>query len=221
MSVNINTFKVFVEFVSNKAQSGNTVSPSQFNAIANRAQMQLFEKDFQTFLATGSVSEFLKTFLKNSTTSVPVSGLLPYPSDWEHASAIRSYYVRAGGLSTEIPVIEVKNSSWGAISTSQLQVPSKRFPKYSEFGNGIRFLPKTIGTIMLDYFKTPTPPVWGFTTVSGRPVYDASSSTDFEWDGFSLNNVASMYLSLIGVNLKDGELSQFSEAYKQQTNSTF
>jgi hypothetical protein len=220
MSVNINTFKVFTEFVSNKAQSGNTISPSQFNAVSNRAQMQVFEKDFETYLQTGDISEYLKTFLKNQTTMVPISGTFPYPSDWEHASSIRSYLVRPDGGSTEVPVVEVKNSSWGAISTSQLQVPSKRFPKYSEFGNGIRFLPKSIGSVMIDYFKTPVVPVWGFTTVSGRPVYDSSTSTDFEWDQFSFNNIAAVYLSLIGINLKDSELSQFSEMYKQQTNST-
>lgn len=220
MSVNVNTFKLFVEFVSNKVQSGNAVSPSQFNEVANRAQMQLFEKDFQTFIATKQVSEYLKTFFKNKVYSVPVTGIISYPSDFQHLASLRKYYISASG-GKEIPVEEVKNESWGDIQISALYQPTLRFPKYSEFSDSIRLLPKTIGIVMMDYFKTPVAPVWGYTIANNRPVYDSATSTNFEWDEFSVNNIAAIYLSLIGVNLKDNELAQFSELYKQQTNSTF
>ncbi len=219
MGVNVNYFKQFSEYLSNKSQAGATISPSQFNQVANQAQLQLFENDFETFLQSGSVSEYLKTFLKNKTTSVPVDGTLPYPSDFQHASSIRSYFVRPGQLSTEIPVVEVKNTSWGNISTSQLQQPTKRFPKYSEFGDGIRFLPKLIGTVMLDYFKTPTPPVWGYTKIANQPVYNSATSTNFDWSEFSLNEIMGIYLTMIGINIKDGDLAQWSQQFKQENKS--
>lgn len=220
MAVNVNYFKLFVEFISNKAQSGNTISPSQFNFVANQAQMLVFEKDYQIFLQTESISEFLSLFLKNQTTTVPATGLLPYPSDLQHVASIRSYYVRPAGKSTEITVDWVKNSSWGDVVSSQLMEPTKRFPMYSDFSTEIRFAPKNIGIIMLDYFKTPTAPVWGYTVASSRPVYSSAASTDFEFDLFAMNNVAAVYLSLIGINLKDGELQQWSDAFTKQTNST-
>lgn len=220
MPTSIETFRLFTEYVSNKSQSGNTVPVSKLNMLAHRAQMHVFEKDFQTFLQTGIVSEYLSFFLKNQTVTVPpTTGYLTYPSDFEHIASLRAYYVRPDGESTEIPVEEVKNESWGAISTSQLQKPTKRFPKFSEFSDGIRFLPRDIGSVMMDYFKTPREPVWGFTVASGRYVYDPTTSVNFEWDEFSLNNVASVYLSYNGVNLKDGQLIEFAEMYKQQTNS--
>lgn len=218
MSVNVNSFKGFVEFVSNKVQSGNAVSPSQFNEVADRSQMQLFEKDYETFIQTKNVSDFLKTFLKNKTTTVPLTGELSNPSDLQHIASIRSYYVKETG-GVEVPVEEVRNESWGAISTSELLPATKRFPKYSKFGAVIRFAPKNVGIIMLDYFKKPTAPVWGYTTANSRPVYDPNTSTNFEWDEFAINNVAAIYLSLIGVNLKDNELAVFAQQYKQETNS--
>ena len=73
--------------------------------------------------------------------------------------------------------------------------------------------------IELDYFKTPPAPVWGYTTVNNRPVYDPATSTNFIWDSFALNEVAAAYLALIGVNLKDNELAAFAQMYKQETNS--
>lgn len=219
MSVNVNTFKLFTEFVSNKVQSGNSVSVSQFNDVANRAQMQLFEKDFQTFLMTNEISEYLKVFLKNKIYSGVTTGEISYPSDFQHLASLRRYYIKPSGGGKEVPVTPVKNASWGEIQISSLNAPTLRYPKFSEFSDVIRVLPQNVGILMMDYFKKPTPAVWGYTVANSRPVYDPSTSTNFEWDEYSLNNVAAIYLALIGVNLKDSELAQFSELYKQQTNS--
>lgn len=219
MAVNINTFKLFVEFCANKVQVGGTVSPTQFNLLANRAQMQLFEKDRNVFLQTGVSSLFLSFFFKNITTGVPITGVLPYPSDFLQTSSIRHYYIPPSGVAIEVPVEEVENKELGFIGSSQLQIPTKQFPKYSEFNTEIRFLPKNIGIIMWDYWRLPVLPVWGFTVASGRPVYDPTASTNFEWDENFTNEVAAMYLALIGVNLKDGELSSFAQMYKQENNT--
>lgn len=219
MAVSIDKFKQFVEFVSNKVQVGNSVTITQFNELANRAQMQLFEKDRQIFLTNQETSDYLELFLKSIVVSVPPSGNVPYPADFQHTASMRAYYYRPDGKSVEVPVDPVKNRDWGQIYASQLNPGTKRFPKYTEFRKEYRVLPKDIGIIMIDYFKTPIPPVWNYTVASGRPVYDPTGSVDFEWDEFAFNNVAAMYLSLIGINLKDGDLLSFSEMYKKETSS--
>lgn len=219
MSVNINSFKLYTEYLSNKAQSGNTISPTQFNQLCFQACMQLFEKDFQTFLATEDVSEFLKTYFKNIVVSVPLTGLVNFPSDFQHMSSVRKYYIDAKGVGRMIQVDEVKNVAWGHIQMSPLQPPTLRFPKYSEFDTLIRFAPKNIGIIEMDYFRTPVQPIWGYSVSSNRPIYSPAVSTDFEFNDFSTNEIAGIYLSLIGINLKDSELEAFSQAYKQENKS--
>jgi len=219
MPTNVDTFKKFTEFVANKVQSGGSISSDQFNLVAHRAQMQLFEKDYGTFLQSGQISEFLNTFLVNYVTNVPpTTGAIAYPSDYEHLASMRRYYVKPTG-SQEIPIEEVKDISWGEIYRSQLLTPTLQFPKFNAFATEFRFLPKNVGIVMVDYFKTPVAPVWGYTIVNNAQAYDSSTSTDFEWDEYALNNVAAIYLSLVGVNIKDMELSQFAEMYKAQTNS--
>lgn len=219
MPVNINTFKLFVDFVANKAQVGGMVQPSQFNDLANRAQMQLYEKDFETFLQSEQISNFLRTFLKNKIASVPTDGVYETPADEQHISAIRHYYVRENGKGFNIEVKKTKNVAWTDVQSPGLHEATLRFPKYEEFGTVLKFMPRNIGLIEIDYFRLPVKPVWNFITISGRPVYNAPTSTDFEWNEFSMNSVAANYLALIGVNLKDRELTQFAEMYKQQTNS--
>lgn len=219
MATNINVFKKFVDFISNKVQVGNAVTVTQFNDLTHRAQFELMEKDFQTFLKTGQLSDFLQFFFKSIVAAVPSNGIYSIPSDFEHLIALRKYHVSIFGVGRMINVDEINATAWGFAQASQLMVPTLRFPKYNDLGKTFRFLPKNIGSIELDYIRTPTPPVWGFTVVSGRPVYNPLTSVDLEWDEFSLNNVAAMYLSLLGVNLKDMELAQFSQMYKQETNS--
>lgn len=214
MAVNVQSFKNFVEYVANKNQQGGTVSPSQFGLLANRAQMVKFEADRNVFISTGELTKYLTFFLKNIVKQVPLSGNLPYPSDWLHTVSIRSYYVRPAGKSVEVEVVESKDKSWGEIQISSLLKPTLRFPKYLEFAEEYRFLPKNINTVMIDYLKVPVAPVWGFTTVNGRTVYDPATSVNFEFDDFSTNAIAAEYLKLIGINLQMPELNAFAEKFK-------
>ncbi len=227
MAVNVNSFKNFVEYVANKNQQGNSVTPSQFSLIANRAQMVKFEADRNVFIETKELTKYLTFFLKNIVKQVPLSGNLIYPADWQHTVSVRSYFVRKKwnpvtgkyeATSVEVEVKESKDKSWGNVQISSLLKPIPRFPKYLEFAEEYRFLPKNIGTVYIDYLKTPIAPVWGFTILpNGRTQYDPAISVDFEFEDFSTNEVAAIYLSLIGVNLKDSELSAFSQAFKQES----
>lgn len=216
MSVNIDSFKRKVEFIMNKTQSGNSYKPSQFNDICHMAQMQIFEKDYQNFIETENISDYLNVFMKNKVGSVSSSGEYILPIDLQHLASVRKYLVRPNGKSVMIHVREVDNVSWGLTQLSSLREPSLLFPKYTTKGSKLFFVPKDIGLIELDYFKMPIAPVWGFTIVSGRMVYDPSTSTDFEWDEHSTNLIISIFLPLVGCNLKDQELFNFSQMYKQQ-----
>lgn len=219
MAVNINTFKSFVEYLQNKSQNGGTLTITQFNELCNRAQMSLFETDFQTFLATENVSEYLKTFFKNQVVSVPANGQITYPSDFQHMASVRKYYAQSSGQGVMLNVDEINNVSYGLAQISSLNKPSSRFPKYSEFSTTVRFLPKSIGIVEYDYFRTPVAPFWGFTVVSGRPVYNAGTSTNFEWNDVHTNQIAGIFLSMIGINLLQGDLVNWSNQFKESNKS--
>ena len=71
----------------------------------------------------------------------------------------------------------------------------------------------------MDYFRTPVQPIWGYSIASSRPVYSSATSTDFEFSEYSTNEIAGIFLNLVGINLKDGELLQWSNEYKQSVKS--
>ncbi len=228
MGVNVDYFLRYTNAIANKSQAGQSVTVDQKNIFFNQAVLSKFEADRTVFIQTGNLTKYLTFYLKNVVKQVPPTGNLPYPSDWQHTVAVRSYFIRkklnpATGLyeptSVETSVKESKDLSWGDVQISSLLAPSARWPKYMEFANEFRFLPKSIGTVYLDYLKTPTPAKWGYTTVNSRPVYDPITSVDFEFEEFSLNEIAMLYLQLIGINIQMPDLINFAESFKQESKS--
>ncbi len=219
MAFSLNVFYEMSDAIAKKSLIGGTMTISERDNFARLAQMQIFEKDRSVFISRKETSDYLELFLKNTIISVPLTGNVPYPIDLEHTASIRSYYAKPNGKSVERPVAPVKNRDWGAVGSSHLQIPTKQFPKYTEFKDEYRFLPKDIGIVYVDYFKTPIAPVWGFTVVNNRPVYDATTTINFEWDEFAVGEVLSAFLQLVGISIKDAELSGFAQGYQQQTNS--
>ncbi len=213
--MNVNYFFTLGDAISNKVQNGGSFTIPQKEAFANSAQLQAFEKDRLTFLKTGDSSDYLDWFLKSVTLNPNIrTGFAPYPADFQHTAAVRAYYNKV-----ERPCDLVTNQVWGDIHASVLEAGTGYFPKYSEFSGEYRFLPKNIGIVMLDYWKEPVKPVWGFTIVNNRQVYDPATSVDFEWPAFALNEIMSVYLQLIGCNLSDKHLSDFATQFNQENNN--
>ena len=217
MGVNIDYFLKLTDAIANKNQSGNSITIAQKNIFANQAQMVKFEADRNIYISTGELTEYLKSFLKKITKQVPPTGELAMPSDLQHTAAMRMYYQRPDGKSVEITVKEVKDVSWGDIQISSLLRPIPRFSKYMEFGRTFRLAPKNIGTIYLDYLRTPVKPEWKYTTVNNRPVYNPLLSVDFEWAESFCNEIAGIYLGFIGINLQFTELQNFAQAFKNES----
>lgn len=69
----------------------------------------------------------------------------------------------------------------------------------------------------VSYMRKPLKPVYGYSVVGGRTiVYDPATSTQLEWRESDINMVLLKALSSIGINLSDGEISQFAEVKSQQ-----
>ena len=215
MGVSVDYFRQFTEYCTNKNQAGQTVTPEQFNIVANQAQMLQFTNDYETFVQTGVVSNYLKTFLKIGTVYQvpPTTATIPYPSDFQYISSVRRLY-----NGTQIKVEYINNEDVGDVLTpNSLLAPTHRFPKYQYIEDGINFFPNDIGVIYLDYFATPTAPIWNYTITNNEPVYNPIGSVNFDWDSYFLNNISAVYLSLVGVNLSDTNIAGFAEMFKKET----
>ncbi len=65
---------------------------------------------------------------------------------------------------------------------------------------------------MFSYLKLPVQPIYAVTIVNGREVYDDVNSVDIEWNGIDITKVSTRALSILGINLEDLKLVEWSEA---------
>lgn len=210
--VNINTFVEYVYFIQNKPIINGAVSVgAQLNNILQQAQMLPFNQDRAVFIETGQTSDYLETFLKTKIGIVDSVGDIPFPNDYEHTCAIGHYYD-----TIYCPAYPISMKEYFDINRSQFLQPTMEFPKYAEHAGVFKFLPRTMGSVNIQYFKTPKQPVWGFLMGSGRPVYDATTSVNFEWNASYINRVAGAFLSLIGMNLRAEDLQAFADKFAAQ-----
>ena len=208
----VDEIKRFFDYLGNKVQSG-TLQVSAFNLAMQRANMEFFNKVYADFQATQKITDDLLPFLKPLKTIVPSTGIFTYPSDYVHLSAIGAYYVPPdGGEAYMVPIDNVKNSEWNDRQSSQLVKPTLRFPAMTQYDTYMEFLPRNQSFfIQFDYIRQPVNPVWAYTIVNNRPVYDAANSVQLEVGDDNHNEIVMMMASFLGMNIRENDLIQYSE----------
>lgn len=217
MPTNVNDFLMFTQLCQNKPITGSSVQVgANLNSFMNQAQTVCYNEDRNIFLGIpdmetkGQTTDFLETFLKENIAQINIDGDVTFPDDYEHTCTIGHYL-----NGNYYPVASISMRDYFDISVSQLKMPEPMFSKVAEHANTFKFLPKNLSSVNIQYFKTPVKPIWGFSGGSGRPVYDANTSVNFEWSESYLNRVAGQYLKLIGINLRQEDLDGFAKEFAQ------
>jgi len=213
--MNIDEIRQSVNFIANKTQSG-VVKTSQFNLAASMAQLEFFNKNYKEFQMTKQVTDALRVWLK----SIPLlvntsSGRTSFPEDFMRMSAVYRIFYN-DNESSLVEVNEVNDDEIGSVLMSQIITPTLRYPKFCQYDTYMQFYPKKIGSIQFNYFRIPTTPVWNYTVVNGRQVYNPLTSVDLEVGVEYENEVIFMICSYLGMNLREGDLVKYSEMQKAQ-----
>ena len=234
--INVNELKIFIDFIANKDQSGNSYSIDQLNVLFQSANIDLFKlryglpEDYQPgfplprqfYEATQKMRDDLRVCKEVITLNVDSDGFMSLPSDYVHKTAIQ--YLKA--INPEDcdgppdvkrrPVESLDDDKWTERSSSTIKGPSFDFPIANFLKDGIRFLPKNIGTVEFSYLRIPKRPNWAFTIVDDVEVYDSNSSVDFEWNEILFTDISKIILGYMGINLRDEELKRSVEEYKNK-----
>ena len=219
--MNVNDMYRICQYAINKAQNGYLTS-SEFNLLVKQAQTSYQDYllgEFQqyqygraqariNYSQNENIRQRLSPLITETTLSIDAnSGEAIYPSDYVQADAVRT--------STFDRVRYVQQDSLYSYYNSEID-PIATNPIYLLEPTGLQFYPKTIGTAILTYVKDAPTIVWAYTTVSGRPVYDAGSSTQPVWDNVDLLEIIARALKLVGVSLQIGQVEQYANQVTQQ-----
>jgi len=236
--ININDLYKFVQFISNKEQSGY-VKPSEFNMAVDRAQMQLFMERYNnpaeyqpgrpiprvSYQQTQKISDDLRPFIKKSVKTL-ASGKLLWSTlnDYIHISSLRINYESTNNCGeTTIKkrgVRVVDDAELSSYLDSSILTPTHSYPIAAIYNGYLQLYPDTIDKLEITYLSRPQRPAdgqfWKYNITNNLPVYASSLSTNLAWSDELFNEIAIRVLSFIGINLREVTLSQYAEVKKTQ-----
>lgn len=243
--INIDRYRNFVQFVSNKNGKGAYESPSQFNLNAERSVMEYTMKRFSnvheyqpgrpiprvSYEMTQKVIDDLR-HLKERRSFRVENGSFPIPdgvsvSDlsgeisptYLHLSAISYDKIDQVGdkiTKTQKGFKMLKDDEVDTAINSCIAPPDANNPMGNIQSESILVFPDNIQIVNVIYLRQPKSPVWGFNIVNERPVYDASSSVDIDAPEEAFNEIVMMHLGFLGIHIREMELIQYANQNKTQ-----
>jgi hypothetical protein len=194
--------------------NGVYVSPTEYNRYASLASNDLFD------LLRGNKNVNRSVYGRNRTLDgrlMPfkkvdaISFTGAYADKPEGCAQILSVYT-----SDFIPIKPTDEDRASMIVQDPLASPNEQDMYYIEEVDRLRLVGDTGLVGFIEYLALPTPPVYGYTVVSRRPVFDEDTSTNFEWDKNMEMEITTRILSYLGISMKDGFITQVTNNNKAQ-----
>ncbi len=189
---------------------------------------------------TQKISDDLREFIVRGTLYVPATGIMEYPLDYLHFSSASSTYldssisskdmnsdcpgcskeekrknIKASVVNKVVSVRPIDDFELANILGSSIVAPTREYPILTFYSEGVQYHPKDIGSVDFVYLRRPAKALWAFTTPASKPQYDAANSIDLEWPEQVFNEIAVRILSFVGINLREADLTQYSEGKRQ------
>ena len=226
--VQIDTVYQKVLALANKEQRGY-ITPQEFNLMANKAQMDIFESYFHDMKTAYHkpknninfsdemeiIEEKLHPFYTTGVISVsPLGGQLP-------STVYRLKGVLAPG---SMPVTQVTEKEYFYIINNPLTKPTADRPVYWRWdvggANSILINPfpyEEDTTYSLTYWRKPMNPKWAYVVVQEKALYNANLTTNFELHPSEEEALVTRILQLSGITIKKPELIEVAMTDNAQT----
>jgi acyl-coenzyme A thioesterase PaaI-like protein len=233
MAVNVNKVYNKVLAISNKEQRGY-ITPQEFNLMADKAQREIYGNYFHDYKTALMKSKNQTNFadeiemLERKMDVFKVSSTITVPIDTAEVNIPNAYFVESlRKKDANIKYTKLSREENLYAEANPLTKATTSRPTYVKTGSmGIILYPTpTVETeIDCEYFTQPSPPMWGYVVVKGRPLYNGSSTstTHFSLHASEEENLVNRILQLCGVIIQKPGLVEIGmqerAAAKQEQN---
>ena len=221
MAIDINKVKLQVEDIARKDQTTGYITPARFNRASLLALKEEVNHQRGIFESDSTNSDILSDLKVITSYSVGSDGRVTKPTDYSFFSAAyNNVFIEKGGESKFVtkPIDLITDAELGIRKNSELRPPTKRKPVVIEYDGYFQFYPSNLLKVDLTYIKTPADPVWGFTVVSGRDVYDESTSVNFDLPDHLFGSIVYRICKQLGIETATPDLYQASQMALQAEN---
>jgi hypothetical protein len=217
-----------IRFIVNKDFEGNIITPERFKELIKVVNIDLFRKKYglpeeyqpgrpvpnEHVDITLKNTDDLKAFRMSILNAPVISGVLVYPLDYAHRDELVYNFTKTiNGKATILPrgVEILRESQISERRGNYTKQPSTKNPCGVMRLSGIHIYPITITSVDFYYFRFPRDPVFSYVQHDGYITYDTTNSTELEWTKDEKITFTRMVLQYIGVNLREGDIVQYSQ----------
>lgn len=212
MARSINDLYNLYQYIVRK-ERGVFVTPNQFSANLNTAQQDAYSEYFKGYGANQEIHDALRVFKVYLPFTSSSSGFVTYSSDYYHL--LGSPFTVTGSTVNSIRFINEDELPFAL--TSQLRPVTTAYPIAVDTSTGFSIYPQSTQIGAYFYLKRPTTCVLGYSQAGRVITYDASTSTQLEWEEIYWNHILALALKYAGINMSEDGILKFSEIYQQET----
>ncbi len=213
--INVNIVKEELQDLARKQQTTGYLDAAVFNRYAAQAQREECLSQREKYESGEQSSDAFALLKKTATMTLDSSGAFTRPSDYffYDVGMVYSYGKDLDGNSVQQskPLRFMSSAEWSIKRNNRFEPPTKARPIAVETSTGFLVYPRNPFRIELNYIIIPTPPVWGFTMVSGREVYSSGGSTQFSLPEQLTNNIIWRIARYMGLAVAQPDLIQVSD----------
>lgn len=239
---NVNRVFTALQTILNKQQLG-FVSPTQFNVLARVAQGNIFDEKIDQIIngvvktkmrnltsvgdkTTHRAEDDLITLFVYNESLTPSGGTnnFAYPTSCHYVQGLRYQ-------GNEVDRIPANKASYYV--NSYYTPPTDVYPIAVIDRSKIEVIGTTlVDPLYIDYYKAPVGskdgapslsyPTYAYTVIGENQVYNSAASYDFELPSHLEHEIVMEMASLLGINMRDGEVINYAEnkMQKDQLNET-
>lgn len=239
MALSIDDIYQIEQMLVNKYKQGY-LSPSDFNYGFNLAQNQYFNYllglpenyspgsplDIRGKQFSRTEREKLSPFFVRLNTVIPGNGQITKVMAMQGvASFIDLCLCTTNGtgqvLTVSDPIPEIPANKFASYLNDSIDPVTVSAPVAVDEGGYYQLYPVSGYVsgqqVSLSYYKYPVDAVWAYTVDSnGLPVYNPSASVNPLWNNNEYSEIISRHLAMIGINLSNAQVIQYSGLQKQQ-----
>ena len=228
-----------LNFILNESETGNAITPEDRDMLLKAASLEFFRALVKNYEDNQEVTDSIEPFKVHALNVAFVAGVGTRPADYYRNGGM-IYPQTLDGTIYKRKVDVVTDLEWNDRMTSYLTRPTLKNPILKFSAGNMYIQPDTITVIMMDYIKTPVTPAYDYYfDEDGNLVYMPegtnhnllvgevyrTGATAGNFNSISVELpytendkllVGSIILEKMGVNLKAGEIVEFSSMFKAQ-----
>ena len=214
----------FVNYITNKEQSGRTLTVSEYNLLLPFVSQELFKKkkkeyDTNRKELADNLSRYKVWMGENGVSPliIDVNGYTPIPADYDRYSSMTYKMVTNNPdckpTVKNRPVDILTDSQWESRLSNSISKPTLKYPVCNFQDTFIRFMPVNLQMVDFIYLRKPVDPYYATTQdpLTDEAIYDPVNSVELDWGVSNHLAICWMLLQKIGLNLSEQQVLQYSE----------